>query len=121
MDAERIHTNKVVAILSKFTVLCLSSYFVVYFFKLKFIWFYNRFIYYYTRIFLILLPHPVYIYIYTYTMMTHIHKITKLKKMFCKGIFGTTVYIKTTPAFSTQSPIHNTMITDYIKKCISYR
>ena len=51
-----------VAILHKFTVLCLSSYFVVYFFKLKLILFYNRVIYYYTRIFLILVPHTVYLY-----------------------------------------------------------
>ena len=39
-------------------VLC-QSYFVVYFFKLKLILFYNRVVYYYSRIFLILLPHPV--------------------------------------------------------------
>ena len=51
--------KKMVAILSKFTVLCLSSYFVVYFLKSKLILFYNRVVYHYTRIFLILLPHPV--------------------------------------------------------------
>ena len=48
-----------IAILSKFSVLCLSSYFVVYFLELKLIMFYNRVVHYYTRIFLILLPHPV--------------------------------------------------------------
>ena len=54
-------TEKMVAILSKFTDLFLSSYFVVYFLKLKLILFYKRvFYYYYTRIFWILLPHPVY-------------------------------------------------------------
>ena len=42
------------------------SYIVGYFFKLELISFYNRDVYYYTRIFLILLPHPVYIYIYIY-------------------------------------------------------
>ena len=41
------------------TVLCLSSYFIVYFLKSKLILFYNRVIYYYTRIFPILLPCPV--------------------------------------------------------------
>ena len=51
--------EKVMAILSKFTVLYLSSYFVVYFFKLILILFYNRVVYYYTRIFLILIPHTV--------------------------------------------------------------
>ena len=50
-----------VALLSKFTVLCLSSYFVVYLLKLKLILFYNRVVYHYTRIFLIFLLHPVYI------------------------------------------------------------
>ena len=38
--------------------------FCVYFFKLELILFYNTGVYYYTRIFLILLPHPIYIYIY---------------------------------------------------------
>ena len=51
--------KKMAAILSKFTVLCLFSYFVVYFFKFKLIFFYNRIMYYYTRIFLILLPNRV--------------------------------------------------------------
>ena len=52
--------EKMTTILSKVTVLCLSSYFVVYFFKLKLILFYNRVVYYDTRICLILLPHSVY-------------------------------------------------------------
>ena len=47
------------AIFSRFTVLCLSSYFAVYFFKSKLILFHNRIIYYSIRIFLILLPPPV--------------------------------------------------------------
>ena len=51
--------EKTVAILSKFTILCLSSYFVVYFFKSKLILFYNSIVYYYTRIFQILLLDPV--------------------------------------------------------------
>ena len=54
------------AILSKFTVLCLSSYFAVYLLKLKSILFYNYVVYYYTRMFLILLPYAIYIYIYIY-------------------------------------------------------
>ena len=53
--------EKMVAILNKFTVLCLSSYFVVYFFRLKLILFHNRIVYYYySRIFLIFPPCPVY-------------------------------------------------------------
>ena len=51
--------EKMVALLSKIAVLCLSSYFVVYFLKLKLILFYNWVSYYYTSIFLILLPHPL--------------------------------------------------------------
>ena len=51
--------EKMAAILRKFTVLCLYSFFVVYFLTLKLILFYNRVVYYYTRIFLILLLHPV--------------------------------------------------------------
>ena len=66
------------AILSKFTVLCLclSFYFVVYFLKLKLTLFYNKVVYYYTRIFLILLAHPVHIYIY-------IDKRSTTEKSFC--------------------------------------
>ena len=56
---DTIILNKMVAIMNNFSVSCLFSYFVVYFFKLKLILFYNRVIYHYTRIFLILLPHPV--------------------------------------------------------------
>ena len=57
---DTICEKKMVVIMSKFTVLSLSSYFVVYLFKSKLILFYNRINYYYTRIFLIiLLPHPV--------------------------------------------------------------
>ena len=55
--------KKMVAILSKFTVLCLSSSFVVDSLKLDLILFYNKVVYYYTRIFLILLLHPIYIYV----------------------------------------------------------
>ena len=43
-------------IFNKFTVLYPSSYFVVDFLKFKLILFYNRIVYYNTRIFLILLP-----------------------------------------------------------------
>ena len=53
--------KKRVAILNKFTALCLFSYSVVYFFKLKFILFYYRIVYNYIKIFLILLLHPVYL------------------------------------------------------------
>ena len=53
------YVKKMAAILSKFTVLCLFSYFLVYFLKSKLILFYNRVIYYYTRIFLILPRYPV--------------------------------------------------------------
>ena len=59
--------EKMVAILNKFTILCLSSYRFVYFLKLKLIFLYNRVVYYYTRIFLILLPHLVY---------THLDKLS---------------------------------------------
>ena len=52
--------EKMVIILNKFTVFCLSSYFVVYFLKLELILFNKRVIYYYTRIFPILLLHPAY-------------------------------------------------------------
>ena len=44
------------AILSKFTVSCISSYFPVYLLKLELILFYNGVIYNYTIMFLILLP-----------------------------------------------------------------
>ena len=54
--------KKMAAILCKFTVSCLSSYFVVYFLKLKFIFFDNTAVYYYTRIFLILISYPVHCY-----------------------------------------------------------
>ena len=52
-----VHTiiEKKLAILSKFTVLCLS---LLFFFKLKLILFYNSH-FYYTRIFLILLLYPI--------------------------------------------------------------
>ena len=60
-----IEKKKILAILSKSTVLCLFSYFVVYFLKLKLILFYKKAIC-YTGIFLILLARPVtYIYICT--------------------------------------------------------
>ena len=55
---DTISEKKMAAILSKFNVLYLSSYFVIYFLKLKLIMFYNRVVYYYTRIFLVLLPQP---------------------------------------------------------------
>ena len=49
-----------VAILSKFTVFCVFSYFVVHFLKSKLILIYIEIVYYYyTRIFLILLLHSV--------------------------------------------------------------
>ena len=53
--------EKMVAILSKFTVLYVSSYFVDYLLELKLL-FYDRIFYYYTRILLILLAPPIYIY-----------------------------------------------------------
>ena len=46
------------------------------FFKSKLILFYNRAIYYYTRIFLTLLPHPVYIYIYIYILTASLQRGT---------------------------------------------
>ena len=53
-----------------FTVLCLSSYFVADFVKLKLTFVYNQILYYYSRIFLILIPPSlslsIYIYIYIY-------------------------------------------------------
>ena len=67
--------EKMVAILSKFTVLCLSSNFVVCFFKLRLILFYNRVIYYNARIFLKLLS--IYIYIYIY----HHHHVVPLARI----------------------------------------
>ena len=69
--------KKMVTILGKFTVLCLSSYFVVYFFKSKWILFYNRIVHYHTRIFLILLPHPVYCVGVGVVLFTeHTHKLS---------------------------------------------
>ena len=50
-----------VAILSKFSILCLSSYFVVYVFKTKLILFYNGVVYCYSRIFLIFLRYTIFI------------------------------------------------------------
>ena len=58
--------KKMAVILNKFTVLCLSSYFAVYFLKLKLIFFYNRVVYYYTKIFPILLPHPLLFRVYLF-------------------------------------------------------
>ena len=55
-----IITEKLADILGKFTALCLFSNFLIYFLRLKLILFYNRDFYYYSRIFLVLLPHPVY-------------------------------------------------------------
>ena len=66
--------EKMVVILNKFTVLCLSSYFVVFVLKLKLILFYNRAIYYYTRIFLIFLLHLV-------KNITRIHKCVPMDEM----------------------------------------
>ena len=42
VSKDTIIEKNMVVISSKFTVLCLSSYFVVYFFKEKIILFYNR-------------------------------------------------------------------------------
>ena len=69
-----VHTimEKMVAILSKFTVLCLSSYFVVYLLNLKLIVFYNRVAYYYTRISLNFLLHPVCVCVCTHNVMVTI-------------------------------------------------
>ena len=83
--------EKMVAILSKFTVLCLSSYFAVYFLRLRLILFYNKVIYYYIRIFLILLPHPLmhinvqkYIYcVHTLTQMSPKIITSKNKFIYC--------------------------------------
>ena len=57
----RVNTiiEKMAIILSKFTVLYLSYYFIVYILKLKLISLYNRDIYYHTRIFLNLFLHSV--------------------------------------------------------------
>ena len=52
--------KKMVALLNKFTVFCLSN-FVGYFLKFKFILFYDRVVYCFTGIFLILLSYPIYI------------------------------------------------------------
>ena len=52
--------KNMVATMSKFTVLCLSSYFVVNISKLELILFCNRVVYYHTRMFLNLFLHPVY-------------------------------------------------------------
>ena len=56
-------------IYNKFTVFSFLASFVVYFLKLKLILFYNKVNYYYSRTFLIFLPHIyIYIYIYIYRM-----------------------------------------------------
>ena len=49
--------EKMAAIVCKFTILCLNFFFC----KLKLILFFNSVVFNYTRIFLILLPHPVYL------------------------------------------------------------
>ena len=68
---DRIIEKTMTAILSKFTVLCRSSYF------LKLILFYNRVVFYYTRIFLISLPHPVHRLISERTLQAHlVHSIS---------------------------------------------
>ena len=61
-DDTIIEKKNMADIFSKFTVLCLSFDFVIYFLELKLILFYNRVVYYYTRIFGILLPHSIYSY-----------------------------------------------------------
>ena len=58
--------KKMGVILSKFTILGVFSYFVVYSLKFNSILFYKRVVYYYAKIFLILLPYQIYIYIYIY-------------------------------------------------------
>ena len=65
--------KKMEAILNKFTVLYLSSY-VVYFFKLELILFYNRVVYYYSKIFLILLA-QIKIEIYPFGWGRRIHRL----------------------------------------------
>ena len=80
--------EKMAAILSKFTALCLSFYFVVYFLKLKLILFYDRVYYYcYTRIFLIWFPPPV-----TLNVMNahHIGKYSHHYKRLNKGFLKLT-------------------------------
>ena len=63
-------SKNLVAILSKFTLLCLSFYFVIYFLKWKLSFFHNRIVYYFKWTFSIFLPHThthtLYIYIYIY-------------------------------------------------------
>ena len=59
-SVDTITEKEMSAILSKFTVLCLFSYFVTYFLKLKLILLYNRVVCCYSRIYVILLPHTVY-------------------------------------------------------------
>ena len=49
------------AILSKFTVLCISTYFVAFLFKLKLILFYKRVIYYNTKIYPVYKPMNSYV------------------------------------------------------------
>ena len=74
------NSQKIIVLLSKFIVLCLPSYFIVYFLKLELIFFYNRVVYYYTKIFLSLLMHPIYlrrnIYISVYRYHSNILKFT---------------------------------------------
>ena len=62
MCVDTIIEKRIVAILIKFTVLCLSSYFVADFVKLKSSLFYNKVVYYYTRLFLNFIPNPVYMF-----------------------------------------------------------
>ena len=62
-------------ILSIFTFWCISTYFVVY--SLKLILFDNWVVYYYSRIFLIFLLHPVHVYLNT-KIQTHRHTHTHI-------------------------------------------
>ena len=86
--------KKMVTILSKFTVLRLSSYFVVSFLKSKLILFYNRIIYYFTRIYLILLPYLVcYQYYYaTYPWNRYCDWYISLIRVRLKNIFPTQLF-----------------------------
>ena len=78
-------TEKMMAILSKFTVLCLSSYPV----KLKLILFSNRVVYYHIEIFLILLPY-IYIYIYIYFLFHNLYLYSSLPA--CPSLFLSICY-----------------------------
>ena len=116
--------KKITAILSKFTVLCLSFQLVAHSLELRLILFYNRVVYYHSRIFLILRQHSVgfcssriyHILWYnpvslqkdnTSSMLTFLNKSLQLKNRFL-------VRVKAVPCMRTSLRVQGVW---YVKHC----